>query len=136
MFECLGVQDVVAKSIGTSNPHNMIKAAFEALESMMSPRAVAARRGLKVADIIGRRDVQDSVGGGDEVAAIAPGPLREEDMVSYAVVRNFLDSKVGHSSVVLAGDPTFCAGVAELCLSDRGWRIFWVRHLEEWPPWL
>jgi small subunit ribosomal protein S5 len=42
----------------------MIKAAFRALESMMSPRAVAARRGLKVADIIGRRGVQDSVGGG------------------------------------------------------------------------
>jgi len=64
VFECLGVQDVVSKSIGTSNPHNMIKAAFRALESMMSPRAVAARRGLKVADIIGRRGVQDSVGGG------------------------------------------------------------------------
>ena len=72
----------------------------------------------------------------DEVAAIAPGPLREEDMVSYAVVRNFLSSNVGESSVVLAGDPTFCAGVAELCLSGRGWRTFWVRHLEEWPPWL
>ncbi len=66
VFECLGVQDVVSKSIGTSNPHNMIKAAFQALESMMSPRAVAARRGLKVADIIGRRSVQDSVGGGEE----------------------------------------------------------------------
>jgi len=72
----------------------------------------------------------------DEVAAIAPGPLREEDMVSPSVVENFLDSRVGHSSVVLAGDPTFCAGVAELCLSGRGWRAFWVRHLEEWPPWL
>lgn len=69
VFECLGVQDVVAKSIGTSNPHNMIKAAFEALENMMSPRAVAARRGLKVADIIGRRGVQDSVGGGEESEA-------------------------------------------------------------------
>lgn len=69
VFECLGVQDVVSKSIGTSNPHNMIKAAFEALENMMSPRAVAARRGLKVADIIGRRSVQDSVGGGDEAEA-------------------------------------------------------------------
>ena len=69
VFECLGVQDVVAKSIGTSNPHNMIKAAFEALENMMSPRAVAARRGLKVADIIGRRGVQDSVGGGEEAEA-------------------------------------------------------------------
>lgn len=66
VFECLGVQDVVAKSIGTSNPHNMIKASFEALENMMSPRAVAARRGLKVADIIGRRGIQDSVGGGEE----------------------------------------------------------------------
>ncbi len=71
VFECLGVQDVVAKSIGTSNPHNMIKAAFEALESMMSPRAVAARRGLKVADIVGRRGVQDSVGGGDAEADTA-----------------------------------------------------------------
>jgi small subunit ribosomal protein S5 len=69
VFECLGVQDVVAKSIGTSNPHNMIKASFEALENMMSPRAVAARRGLKVADIIGRRGVQDSVGGGEEAEA-------------------------------------------------------------------
>ncbi|MEK9831301.1 MAG: 30S ribosomal protein S5 [Rhodospirillaceae bacterium] len=69
VFECLGVQDVVAKSIGTSNPHNMIKAAFEALENMMSPRAVAERRGLKVADIIGRRGVQDSVGGGEEAEA-------------------------------------------------------------------
>ena len=72
----------------------------------------------------------------DEVAAIAPGPLREEDKVSRDVVADFLDSKVGHSSVVLAGDPTFCVGVDELCLSARGWRSFWVRHLEEWPPWL
>ena len=63
VFECLGVHDVVAKSIGTSNPHNMIKSAFEALENMMSPRAVANRRGLKVADIISRRSVQDSAAG-------------------------------------------------------------------------
>ncbi len=68
VFECLGVQDVVAKSIGTSNPHNMIKAAFEALENMMSPRGVANRRGLKVADIVGRRAVQDSAGGEDAEA--------------------------------------------------------------------
>jgi small subunit ribosomal protein S5 len=71
VFECLGVQDVVAKSTGTSNPHNMIKAAFEALENMMSPRAVAARRGLKVADIVGRRSVQDSVGSEDAEASEA-----------------------------------------------------------------
>jgi small subunit ribosomal protein S5 len=56
VFEALGVQDVVAKSIGTSNPHNMIKATFDALESMRSPRAIAAKRGKKVGDIVARRD--------------------------------------------------------------------------------
>ena len=56
VFEALGVQDVVAKSVGTSNPHNMIKAAFAALTAMVSPRAVAVRRGRKVSDILGRRD--------------------------------------------------------------------------------
>jgi small subunit ribosomal protein S5 len=49
---------VVAKSVGTSNPHNMIKATFEALSAVQSPRTVAARRGKKVADILGRRDDQ------------------------------------------------------------------------------
>jgi len=56
VFEALGVQDVVAKSIGTSNSHNMIKAAFSALENSTSPREVAAKRGKKVGDIVGRRE--------------------------------------------------------------------------------
>jgi small subunit ribosomal protein S5 len=56
VFEALGVQDVVAKSVGTSNPHNMIKAAFAALGGMVSPRSVAVRRGRKVSDILGRRE--------------------------------------------------------------------------------
>jgi small subunit ribosomal protein S5 len=56
IFEALGVQDVVAKSVGTSNPHNMIKATFEALGRIVSPRAVAQRRGKKVGEILGRRD--------------------------------------------------------------------------------
>jgi small subunit ribosomal protein S5 len=56
IFEALGVQDVVAKSVGTSNPHNMIKATFEALTRVTSPRSVAARRGRKVSDVLGRRD--------------------------------------------------------------------------------
>jgi small subunit ribosomal protein S5 len=56
VFEALGVGDVVAKSIGSSNPHNMVKATFDALGRMMSPRAVAAKRGKKVGDIVGRRD--------------------------------------------------------------------------------
>jgi small subunit ribosomal protein S5 len=60
VFEALGVSDVVAKSLGTSNPHNMIKATFEALSSMMSPRAVAAKRGKKVGDIVGRREGGDN----------------------------------------------------------------------------
>jgi small subunit ribosomal protein S5 len=56
IFEALGVQDIVAKSVGSSNPHNMIKATFAALNQVTSPRAVAARRGKKVAEILGRRD--------------------------------------------------------------------------------
>jgi small subunit ribosomal protein S5 len=56
IFEALGVQDVVAKSVGTSNPHNMIKATFQALGRSVSPRSVAARRGRKVSEILGRRD--------------------------------------------------------------------------------
>ena len=57
VFEALGVADVVAKSIGTSNPHNMVKATFDALINMKSPRAIAAKRGKKVGEIIGRREV-------------------------------------------------------------------------------
>ena len=55
VFETLGVHDVVAKSIGTANPYNMVKATFDALSRLNSPRSVAARRGRKVSDIIGRR---------------------------------------------------------------------------------
>ena len=56
IFEALGVQDVVTKSIGTSNPHNMIKATFDALSQVSSPRSVAARRGRRVSDILGKRE--------------------------------------------------------------------------------
>lgn len=55
VFEAVGVQDVVAKSNGTSNPHNMIKAAFEGFGRSRSPRMVAQRRGKKVSDILGPR---------------------------------------------------------------------------------
>ncbi len=56
VFEALGVQDVVAKSQGSQNPHNMIKATLDALTQMNSPRMVAARRGLKVGEIVARRE--------------------------------------------------------------------------------
>jgi small subunit ribosomal protein S5 len=60
VFEALGVQDVVAKSIGTSNPHNMVKATLAALSSVVSPRVVAARRGKKIGDILGKPEAGTS----------------------------------------------------------------------------
>ncbi len=56
VFESLGVHDIVAKSTGTSNPHNMVKATFEALKQLNSPRLVAARRSKKVGEIVERRE--------------------------------------------------------------------------------
>ncbi len=64
VFETLGVQDVVTKSVGTSNPHNMVRATFDALGKLMSPRQVAAKRGEKVGDILGRHD--NAAGNGKE----------------------------------------------------------------------
>lgn len=56
VFESLGIQDIVAKSLGTTNPHNMIKATFDALRHLQSPRSIASRRGKKVGEIVSRRD--------------------------------------------------------------------------------
>ena len=58
IFEALGVHDVVAKSVGSSNPHNMIKATFDGLGKIEGPRAVAARRGRRVSEVIGRREAE------------------------------------------------------------------------------
>lgn len=55
VFEVLGVQDVVAKSLGSANPYNMVKAAIEAFKLMESPRMVASRRGRRVNEILGRK---------------------------------------------------------------------------------
>jgi small subunit ribosomal protein S5 len=60
VFETLGINDIVAKSQGTSNPYNMVRATFDALKQVDSPRSVAARRGLKVSDLQARRG-QESV---------------------------------------------------------------------------
>ena len=56
VFETLGIGDVVAKSLGSRNPHNMVKAAFAALQKCASPRSVATRRGKKVPELFGRRE--------------------------------------------------------------------------------
>ncbi len=55
VLETLGVQDVVAKSLGSSNPYNMIRATFDALKVQASPRMIASKRGKKVGDILGQR---------------------------------------------------------------------------------
>ena len=55
VFETLGVQDIVAKSFGSSNPYNMVRATFDALAHEDSPRSVAARRGVKVSTLQARR---------------------------------------------------------------------------------
>ena len=64
VFEALGIGDVVAKSLGSRNPHNMVKATFAGLSRAASPRSVATRRGKKVGEILGKRDTPDA-----EVAA-------------------------------------------------------------------
>jgi len=64
VFETLGIQDVVAKSIGSSNPYNMVRATFDALKHQDSPRSIAARRNIKVSTLQSRR-----VGGDAEAVA-------------------------------------------------------------------
>ena len=70
IFESLGVHDVVTKSVGTSNPYNMIRATFEALGEQTSPKAVAQRRGKKIADLLGRGAGADAQTAEAEAAAI------------------------------------------------------------------
>ena len=56
VFETLGVQDVVSKSVGSSSPYNMVRATFEGLQNIQSPRNIASRRGLKVSSIFGKKE--------------------------------------------------------------------------------
>ena len=69
VFEMLGVHDVVAKSLGSQNPYNMIRATIDGLQSEMSPRMVAQRRGKKVSEILPRAAEAPA-----EPAAAAPAP--------------------------------------------------------------
>ncbi len=66
VFETLGVHDVVAKSLGSSNPYNMVRATIAALQAQTSPRTMAAKRGKKVSDILPGR-----TGGGEQPADAA-----------------------------------------------------------------
>ena len=60
VFEALGMHDVVSKSLGSSNPYNLVRATFDALKHEDSPRSVAARRGLKVSQLQARRGDADA----------------------------------------------------------------------------
>ena len=60
LFESLGIKDVVAKSTGTSNPHNMLKATFDAFSRSESPKSVAAKRSKKVTEIIKNKNSQEA----------------------------------------------------------------------------
>ena len=71
VFEMLGVRDVVAKSLGSTNPYNMVRATFDALKAQETPRGVATRRGKKVSEIVARR--RDAAGDTSEVAETAQG---------------------------------------------------------------
>lgn len=66
VFECLGVQDVVVKSVGSSNPNNMVQACFNAFENITSPKEVAEKRQMKIGEIVGRRDNTKKVAKNDE----------------------------------------------------------------------
>lgn len=68
IFECLGVQDVVAKAIGSNNPYNMVSATLDALKFTQSPRQIATRRGKKVSDVIAQREGTKSADAGDSKA--------------------------------------------------------------------
>ncbi|MFM9849770.1 MAG: 30S ribosomal protein S5 [Hyphomicrobiaceae bacterium] len=69
VFEMLGVRDVVAKSLGSTNPYNMVRATFDALKAQENPRGVASRRGKKVSEIVARR--RDAVSDAAEAADAA-----------------------------------------------------------------
>ena len=70
VFESLGVADVVTKSVGTSNPYNMIRATFEALGDQTSPKSVAQRRGKKIADLLGRSGADKGVAEAEALALV------------------------------------------------------------------
>lgn len=55
VFEALGIQDVVSKCIGSANPHNMVRATFDALRATVSPRYIAAKRGKRIGEVTSRR---------------------------------------------------------------------------------
>ncbi len=86
VFESMGMKDVVAKSLGSNNPYNLIQATFEAFANMETPRAIAAKRGLKMNELRDRRvsagvaSLEKSEDGAKKVAQpAAKAPAKKAD---------------------------------------------------------
>ena len=96
IFESLGVQDVVAKALGTRNPYNMVRATLDALHNVQSPRQVASRRGKAVHDIVASREIgRGSVArGGKRKSGNGAGenPVQGEDTGANPVLDHSEDS--------------------------------------------
>lgn len=71
VFEAVGIQDIVSKAIGSSNPYSMINATFDALRNVQSPRQVASRRNQKISDIVSQRE------DGRQASVAAPADIEE-----------------------------------------------------------
>ena len=114
LFESLGIKDVVAKSTGTSNPHNMIKATFEAFNLMNSPRSVANKRSRKVAEIYGnqpkieinkshpyyRQAVKEAKGDESKIISLLSDKLEHQDP-SANVNRENMKSLISHADMLM-----------------------------------
>ena len=79
VFETLGIQDVVSKSVGSSSPYNMVRATFEGLKNIQSPRSIASRRGLKVSSIFGKKTNIDTKNHEEEGKNKKPKKDKKED---------------------------------------------------------
>ena len=73
LFEALGLQDVVSKSLGTANYHNVVRATIEALKSVSSPRQISTKLGKKLSDIVSRREATGKTAGAAAVAEKTDG---------------------------------------------------------------
>jgi len=72
VFDCAGIQDVVAKSVGTSNPYNLVAATFVALENLLSPKLLAERRSKEISEIVKRRNLAIGISTAKEKTEKAP----------------------------------------------------------------